>query len=188
MQWFRRARPADASWNVAKTALQVVLFWGLFLFVIPPVIVDAASAVGYPPRPTAFLRMVGVTLFAVASALGLLSAFTMAFHGAGTPLPLDAPRALVVSGPYAWVRNPMALAGLTQGIALALWHGSIAIVGYVIAGGMLWHVAVRPFEEVDLARQFGSAFFEYKHRVPLWLPRRPQRSGAAARPQSTGHQ
>ena len=159
MQWFRRARPADASWNVAKTALQVVLFWGLFLFVIPPVIVDAASAVGYPPRPTAFLRMVGVTLFAVASALGLLSAFTMAFHGAGTPLPLDAPRALVVLTVRVGAKSDGA-AGLTQGIALALWHGSIAIVGYVIAGGVLWHVAVRPFEEVDLARQFGSAFFD----------------------------
>ena len=159
--------------------MQVVVFWGLFLFVLPPIVVDLAAAVGYPARPTTVLRSIGVLLFAIASVLGLLSAFTMAVHGGGTPLPLDAPRMMVVTGPYAWVRNPMALAGLAQGMAIALWHGSVAVLAYVLAGGVLWHVAVRPFEEADLACQFGPAFHEYKNRVPLWLPRRP--SGAESR-------
>ena len=170
MQWFRRARPAAASWNLAKTAIQVVVFWGLFLFVVPPIVVDLAAAAGSLPRPTAFLRTIGALLFVAASTLGLLSAFTMAIHGSGTPLPFDAPRSLVVSGPYGWVRNPMALAGLAQGMAVALWHGSVAVLGYVIAGGVLWHVAVRPFEEADLARTFGTSFYAYKRHVPLWLP------------------
>jgi protein-S-isoprenylcysteine O-methyltransferase Ste14 len=153
--------------------MQVVVFWGLFLFVLPPLLVSLAATLGHEPRPTPFLRATGVALFAVASSIGLLSAFTMAVQGMGTPLPLDGPRALVVTGPYAWVRNPMAVAGLAQGFAVALWHGSVAVLLYVVAGGVVWHVAVRPFEEADLLREFGPAFVEYRNRVRLWVPRRP---------------
>lgn len=173
MQWFRRARPAAASWNLAKTMMQVVVFWGLFLFVLPPFVVTLAATFGYEPHPSLYLRAIAVALFALASALGLLSAVTMAVRGSGTPLPLDAPRALVMTGPYAWVRNPMAVAGLAQGGAVALWHGSIAVLFYVVAGGVLWHVVVRPLEEADLLREFGPAFIEYRDRVRLWVPRRP---------------
>ena len=41
----------------------------------------------------------------------------MAVTGRGTPLPFDAARDLVVSGPYRLVRNPMVVAGLTQSLA-----------------------------------------------------------------------
>ena len=91
----------------------------------------------------------------------------MAVHGQGTPVPFDGPRRLVVTGPYTLVRNPMAIAGLVQGMAVALWHGSVAVSAYVIAGGILWHFVVRPREEEDLARTFGAAFVDYKGRVPL---------------------
>ena len=70
----------------------------------------------------------------LASALGLASAAAIATQGDGTPLPIDAPRRLVVSGPYAWVRNPMAVAGIAQGFGVALWHGSWVVAFYVIAG------------------------------------------------------
>lgn len=173
MQWFRRARPATVSWNLAKTAVEIVVFWGVFLFVLPPWVVLVASRLGIPAFVSDTSRVLAALLFVGASALGLVSGFTMSVQGQGTPVPLDAPRRLVVTGPYAWVRNPMAIAGLAQGMAVALWHGSVAVVAYVIAGGVLWQLVVRPHEEADLARTFGAAFFEYKSRVPLWLPCRP---------------
>ncbi len=179
MQWFRRAPPAAASWNLAKTAVQIVAFWGLFLFVLPPLVVNIAARFGFLSQPTALLRAIGAVLFVGASTLGLFSAFTIVVHGCGTPLPLDAPRAMVVTGPYAWVRNPMALAGLTQGLAIALWHGSIAVAAYVVLGGAMWHIVVRPHEEADLARTFGAQFVDYKKRVPLWWPCRPDRRPSA---------
>jgi protein-S-isoprenylcysteine O-methyltransferase Ste14 len=95
----------------------------------------------------------------------------MALRGRGTPLPLDAARVLVVTGPYAWVRNPMAVAGLAQGAAVALWHGSAVVGAYVVAGGLFWHIVVRPLEEANLAHTFGRSFEEYRDRVPLWWPR-----------------
>lgn len=120
MQYFRRARPATASWNLTKTAAEIVVFWGVFLFVLPPWVVVASARLGVPSFASDASRVLAVLLFAVASALGLVSGFTMAVQGQGTPVPLDAPRRLVVTGPYALVRNPMAIAGLVQGMAIAL--------------------------------------------------------------------
>jgi protein-S-isoprenylcysteine O-methyltransferase Ste14 len=171
MQWFRRARPATFSWNLAKTAIQVVIFWSLFLFVIPRFIDQLGARLGMTPGSSPSGRVAAALLFVMASACGLWSAATMALHGRGTPLPLDAPRELVLAGPYAWVRNPMAVAGLAQGCAVAVWHGSVAVAIYVLAGGFLWHVVVRPREEADLNRRFGVAYEQYRRHVPLWVPR-----------------
>ena len=171
MLWFRRAGPASSSALLARTAVQVVTFWGLFLFVLPPLIArldrDVADAIHVPhTRPAA------VVLFVIASSLGIASALTMVTRGRGTPLPIDGPRHLVVSGPYAWVRNPMAVAGLTQGAAVALWLRSPLVLAYALAGGVLWHRFVRPLEESHLLASFGEEYRAYRARVPLWLPRR----------------
>lgn len=171
--YFRQARPASRSWNLAKTALQIVLFWGTFLFVLPPLVVEFGTRLGVPVLVSPLLKNAGALLFVAASLLGLASAATMASLGDGTPLPLDSPRRLVTTGPYAWVRNPMAVAGLTQGFAVALWHGSIAVVIYVVIGGLIRNHVARPLEEQDLVRIFGREFTDYRDRVPIWIPRRP---------------
>jgi protein-S-isoprenylcysteine O-methyltransferase Ste14 len=150
----------------------------VFLFLIPPALVVLSTGLGVPLGPSAAGRIVAAVVFTAASALGLVSAMTMAVRGRGTPLPFDGARELVVTGPYAWVRNPMALAGLAQGAAVALWHGSALVGIYVVAGGFFWHVVVRPLEEADLARAFGDTFERYRARVPLWWPRRPFPRGA----------
>ena len=171
MRWFRHAAPTTASALLARTAVQVVIFWGIFLFVLPPMIArldrGAAEVLRVPHT-----RPLAAVLFVIASALGLASAVTMVARGRGTPLPIDGPRHLVVSGPYAWVRNPMAVAGLMQGAAVALWLRSPLVLVYVVAGGVLWHWFVRPFEESHLAASFGDDYRAYRARVPLWLPRR----------------
>ncbi|HET9371943.1 MAG TPA: methyltransferase [Vicinamibacterales bacterium] len=174
MYGFRRARPAESSRNVAKTAIQIVFFWGTFLVMLPAIVAAFERDAGVPQFPTSAGRVVAALAFIGASVLGLASAFTMATTGKGTPLPYDAPRRLVTTGPYAWIRNPMAAAGMGQGAAVALWYGSIAVLAYVIAGGVIWHVAVRPLEEQDLVQVFGEPYIRYQSRVPLWWPRRPR--------------
>src|SRR5687767_13965794 len=106
MDWFRRAAPASTKALLVRTALQVAVFWGIFLFVLPPMIArfEGAPAIA----PATYVRPLAVVVFVVASALGLTSAFTMVTRGLGTPLPLYGPRHLVVTGPYGVVRNPMA--------------------------------------------------------------------------------
>jgi protein-S-isoprenylcysteine O-methyltransferase Ste14 len=176
---FRNARPAPARRHVARTALQIVVFWGLFLGVIPVVLAWLEHRWQlHVPFPFVVVA-VGIAVFALASALGLWSAFAMTTRGAGTPLPSDATTRLVATGPYRFVRNPMAMAGIVQGAAVGLALPSWIVVVYAIAGSAVWNYVVRPVEERDLLAKFGAPYAEYCARVRCWVPRIPARTVGA---------
>lgn len=120
----------------------------------------------------ALKNIVAVSVFVLASLLGLSSGMTMAINGEGTPLPLDCTKKLVVRGPYRYVRNPMAIAGLVQGTAVGIWLGSWSILLYVLVGMFLWDRIVRPIEEFDLQQRFGDKFEDYQKKVRCWVPNR----------------
>lgn len=168
----RQARSSSPAWNLAKTATQIIVFWGLLLFVVPALIRQLEARVGLNTFLLPFQQPLAAALFIALSLLGLWSGFTMARSGKGTPLPLDSPRRLVVSGPYAYVRNPMAVAGLGQGMMVGLWMGSAFVLTYVLIGGWVWQCLVRPLEEADLLRHFGAAYEAYRREVRCWLPMR----------------
>lgn len=173
----RRARPSSAVWNVTKTLAQTAVFWTVFLLLIPQMLAAAERSVGI--TRFAFPATIAWTVFALASTLGLTSGVAMAVHGEGTPLPLDAPRKLVARGPYRYVRNPMAIAGLTQGAAVACLLGSWAALAFVGAGFIVWNYIVRPIEEADLELQFGEEYRSYLRSVRCWFPRFPGYSSGA---------
>ncbi|MCU0705291.1 MAG: isoprenylcysteine carboxylmethyltransferase family protein [Fimbriiglobus sp.] len=168
----RMARPASAGWNLLKTYAQSVVFWSLFLGVIPAGLYAAEGAVGLGSwrfgGPISLWA--GVILFALGGTLGLTSCTVMALCGRGTPLPADCPRQLVIAGPYRHIRNPMAVAGLSQGLAVGLALGSPAVIAYALVGGPLWNILVRPWEEYDLEMRFGDAYRRYRAAVRCWWP------------------
>ncbi|MFE5672715.1 methyltransferase family protein [Agromyces sp. NPDC056523] len=167
-------RPADAraatSAHVTSTLVEIVIFWGFFLAALPFVLSWLEErwglAVPFPPAATPL----GVTVFVLASALGVWSAAAMSTRGAGTPLPAAMPNRLVIAGPYRFVRNPMAIAGIVQGVAVGLMLGSWMVVVYAIAGSLVWNYAIRPLEESDLERRFGDEFRRYRSSVRCWWP------------------
>lgn len=165
---FRAARDGPVGRQVIKTAMQVAIFWGVFLGAIPLVLVRLERWWGLPDFQGAIAPWLGWGVFGVAGGLGLWSGLTMSVAGRGTPLPMDCPRALVVTGPYAYVRNPMAIAGLTQGAAVGLMLGSFAVLAYVAAGAVAWNWFVRPLEERDLRERFGPQYSAYCRCVPCW--------------------
>lgn len=155
--------------NLAKTAVQIVVFWSFFLYLVPTVIVAVERNVGFPrfqPLPLA-----GWLLFTAMGAIGLYSGTIFAVRGGGTPLPLDTTTQFIVLGPYRYIRNPMAVAGTVQGVAVGLILGSLLVIAYSVAGMILWHVFARPWEEEDLAERFGEPYEEYRRRVRCWIPR-----------------
>ncbi|WP_341873828.1 isoprenylcysteine carboxylmethyltransferase family protein [Leucobacter coleopterorum] len=83
-------------------------------------------------------------------------------------------RQLVVTGPYRFVRNPMAVAGVSQAVAVGLMMNSWLVVAYALCGSLVWNWIIRPLEEADLAERFGAAFEEYRAQVACWIPRWPQ--------------
>jgi protein-S-isoprenylcysteine O-methyltransferase Ste14 len=170
----REAPRASATWNVCKTLGQTVVFWGLFLFVFPNAIVRLETHFGLDGYqfPATWAVVLGIVLFTLGGTLGLRTGLLVAVRGEGTPMPQDCPRVLVVTGPYRYVRNPMAIAGLTQGVAVGLILGSPGVVLYALAGGPVWHFFVRPWEEADLEHRFGAAYNAYRQHVRCWWPRR----------------
>ena len=170
MKLFRVARPAAPARHVAVTALQIVAFWSTFLWILPTAVQRFGTMLGEPSFALPWLAWFGPALFALASALGLASAWCMSTRGHGTPLPMASPREVVTAGPYRCVRNPMALAGIAQGFAIGLWRDSPLVVLYATAGGGVWHVLARPPEERDLLARFGERYAAFRNTVPLWLP------------------
>jgi protein-S-isoprenylcysteine O-methyltransferase Ste14 len=170
---FRPAPPRSALHNVAWMAVQSVVIWGIALFLLPFLIVALEHRLG--GHSVSWLRnpVVAVLLFLVCSALNIFAGVELAVRGAGTPLPTAAPRHLVLSGPYRYLRNPMAVAGIGQGISVGLWFGSWIVIGYALAGAVVWHYGIRDAEERDLLARFGNAYAQYRTAVPLWRTRYP---------------
>jgi len=177
-RWFREAEPASKGVRALRTVGDAVLFTGVFLGLVPVLLRLFEDTYGLP-------RVQGLPWEPIAVAIVLLNGFGLVAglwfvkEGEGTPLPVDTAAQLVVSGPYSWIRNPMAAAGIAQGVLLSLALGSWLTLAYSLFGGLFWHVFVRPIEEEDLARRFGEPYRRYAEAVPLWRPRLgPWRPGA----------
>ncbi len=166
-----------AAWCLTKTMLQLVAFWTVFLVLIPKSILYGEDALGV--RRFVGGEPLGVVLFGMASVLGLYTAVLMARQGLGTPLPLDPPQRLVTSGPYRVVRNPMAVSGISQAVAVGLMAGSNTVVLYAIIGAFIWHFVVRPWEEANLFLRFGDEYWAYRQQVRCWVPFRKRRTNYA---------
>lgn len=169
-------RPADtgaaASAHLAVTTAQILMFWSLFLGAIPLVLTFLEERWGLMMMPFPSIAVpAGVVVLVLASALGLWSAVAMSTRGGGTPLPAAMPNRLVVAGPYRFVRNPMAVAGIVQGVAVGLILSSWLVIAYAIAGSLLWNFVVRPLEEADLEARFGDEYRRYRSAVRCWWPR-----------------
>ncbi|KZX20319.1 methyltransferase family protein [Rathayibacter tanaceti] len=167
--------------HLAATLGQIAVFWGGALLVIPVGIAALESrwGVGLPAVPPVVVGA-GALLLVAASMLGIWSALTMSLLGDGTPLPIAMTNRLVIAGPYRWVRNPMAVAGIAQGVAVGMLLSSWLVVLYALLGAVVWNQAVRPLEEADLVARFGSDFERYRSRVRCWVPRRPERHPPAS--------
>jgi protein-S-isoprenylcysteine O-methyltransferase Ste14 len=173
---YRRARPAGGWWNVTKTLLEILVFWFVVLIALPIAIsiVEVELAVQrFPGFPA-----LSATLLGLFSLLGIWAALTIAIAGRGTPLPLDEARRLVTSGPYAYVRNPMAIAIAGQGAAIVLALGSIPVMLYFLILIAWMYFYSRPREERHLRERFGQRWTDYRKHVRAYRPRlTPYRPG-----------
>ncbi len=163
----RRAASRLGSFGL-ETVLQSALIWMLFLVLVPWLMLIEFGR--WPVRLEPWSLAAGSLLLLASSVVGVQSARVLVRVGQGTPLPLAAPNRLVVSGPYRFVRNPMAMAGLGQGFGVAVITRSLEIAVYVGLGMIVWNYLVRPVEEAELRRTFGSGYDHYTRRVRCWIP------------------
>lgn len=165
---FRESKSKNTWSNTLKTILQIISVWSITLILFPWVILDAFQI---EITSSETIRVLSYLIFAISSLLGLSSAYVLVKQGQGTPLPADQTKKLVVSGTYKYVRNPMAIAGMGQGLSIALYFSSIHIFLYTLVGGLIWHTVVRPIEEKNMLKRFGEEYQIYKNKVNLWIPK-----------------
>jgi protein-S-isoprenylcysteine O-methyltransferase Ste14 len=167
------------SVNVAKTLVQIAIFWSFFLALVPWLLLSLENALGLGRYrfETPATHWIGGALFLAMGAIGFSCGMLFAVFGSGTPLPLDTATKLVILGPYRYVRNPMAITGLVQGIGVGVYYGSPFTILYAVCGIFVWDRLARPWEEADLARRFGEPYVRYRESVRCWIPRlRPYRA------------
>jgi protein-S-isoprenylcysteine O-methyltransferase Ste14 len=169
---FRLAKESSTNWILSKTFAQIFVVWTLILVVFPYFITILEDKLGVARFSSPSQKIIAAAFFLAISFIGVSSAVTMSRIGRGTPLPLDAATKLVVSGIYAHVRNPMAISGIGQGLAVALFLGSPIVALYALMGATLWQLVFRPLEEEDLRNNFGLDYENYCREVSCWIPNR----------------
>jgi protein-S-isoprenylcysteine O-methyltransferase Ste14 len=125
--------------------------------------------------PDSFLGSLGVATglaaFGVGVTLFVASLRRFASEGDGTLAPWDPPRALVIRGPYRYVRNPMISGVLGVLLGEALFLRSLPHFVWLLAFLALNLIYIPLVEEPQLERRFGQAYRNYCANVPRVLPR-----------------
>ena len=169
-------------WYVVRHVVSIIALPGLVAILVPHWLARrndvrlerAADAGGL------LLQVLGVAALLVGLTLFAWSLHNFATRGRGTLAPWDPPRALVVQGPYRFVRNPM-----ISGVIFVVGGEALILLSLPHALWAVAFVAINalyiPFvEEPSLERRFGAAYREYTRHVRRFLPRlRPWRQGAA---------
>ena len=153
---------------LARAITYAVLFIGLVLIYVPARLLEWTGIV--PPATIGIQQIAALVIGTLGMLIALWCVFTFTSRGQGTPAPFDAPRKLVVQGPYSYVRNPMYLgAGITL-VAAALYYGSLTLLGYAALFFAITHLFVVWYEEPTLRDSFGATYVTYCNQVNRWWP------------------
>ena len=121
--------------------------------------------------PISWWRYAGLVMI-VGGAIPLVDSIVrFVREGRGTPEPLHPTEALVVSGLYRYVRNPMYLGVLTMIAGQAVLFGNGEIVLYGACAAVIMHEFVLWYEEPTLRRRYGTHYDAYCEHVSRWIPR-----------------
>lgn len=148
----------------------IVFFFGL----VPEWAADLNEEQGWPRWRSPVGQVLGVALFLAGIGLALYCSRLFARVGKGTPVPIDPPKALVVSGLYRFSRNPIYVAQVAVLLSYFLYSGEIALLAWAAIWALLVQCFVVWVEEPGLQRRFGADYLEYTRTVPRWLGIRRQ--------------
>lgn len=153
-----------------RTALYMAAFGSSTLLYLPALLLALVEIPTWPPRAGAPGLVTAGGLAVLAVSLGGWAVQSFAEAG-GTPLPFDPPRRLVITGPYAYLRNPMQVSGVL--CALALWaaYGSWLLAVYAVDLILISELIFARHEEPQLLARFGDPYIRYRTAVHRWWPR-----------------
>lgn len=155
----------------------------LFTLLVPgtvAVYIPLLISRGHNSASSPLLCIAGSALIALGASVYTWCVWDFAAFGRGTPLPLAAPKRLVVRGLYRYTRNPMYLGVLSVVLGWAALRPAAAgaLLLYAALVAVAFHIFVVRYEEPKLRALFGAAYDAYAAQVGRWLPR-PTRTRSA---------
>lgn len=160
-------------WIAMRTVAWVTLFLGGWYWLSQWL--RRFDPAGGAPLPH-WTPAIGLPLMIAGGALAAWCIVTFVTRGRGTPSPFDAPRRLVIRGPYRFTRNPMYVGALSLLIGLALVQRSLAVLALAAFALTFVTLFVRLYEEPTLRESFDGEYEAYCRDVPRWLSRLSPRS------------
>lgn len=151
--------------------IRALIYSALFLWLWALLVPQWLGLTARGPATMGAFQYAGIVVGATGLGLALWCIWNFAMRGRGTPFPADAPRELVVNGPYRFVRNPMYVGGAALIAGSAVYLQSAAFALYAIGFFALTCIVVLLYEEPHLSSVFGESYARYKASTPRWIPR-----------------
>lgn len=153
----------------------------LFVIVLPATIVLLGDVmdgwIGLPNgTPGWFQVLIGVLMALGGFAFGIWSVYALFVRGRGTPLPWIATQRLVITPPYSYCRNPMALGTIVAYLGIVIMAGSWSALILVILLAAALILYIRDNEEEAMVSRFGKDYEIYRRSTPFIIPRFLRRS------------
>ncbi len=150
------------------TLIFLFLLLPFFLIFIPVAILTSPENAYY--FNIGLYRHIGIVPIVLGAIIYIYCSASFVFVGRGTPIPFTPTKALIVSGLYRFVRNPLYIAGVLVLTGEGIYFQSAGLFVYclVMFGFFNFHVLM---EESILAEKFGASYEAYRKSVPRWIPR-----------------
>lgn len=90
----------------------------------------------------------------------------------GTPVPINPPPKLVVTGPYAYTRNPMLTGIFTLLFGFGVLFESVSLLIIFTPFFIFINVwQLKAIEEPELVKRLGQDYIAYRNETPMFFPR-----------------
>jgi protein-S-isoprenylcysteine O-methyltransferase Ste14 len=166
-----RTATGDANRRLLLTPLVALIFLTFIILLI----IAASLTDAWLKLPSISFAPWTIILAVVLLAAGILFyGWTMVnfMRARGTPVPINPPKELVVSGPYAHSRNPMLTSIYLIFFGAGILWGSLSFTLFYTPLFILVNsFYIRQVEEREMELKFGQAYRDYKKRVPMYFPR-----------------
>jgi protein-S-isoprenylcysteine O-methyltransferase Ste14 len=168
---FRMATAGESRKRWLYTALVAFLFaCFLALFFIGAYFTDKwlnLPAIVYQPW-----NLVLGLLLVVPGALAVTWTYVQFFRARGTPVPINPPQKLIITGLYVYSRNPMLIGIFLVFFGMGVLTGSISLT-FIFSPLLVlfFYFQITKVEEKEMELKFGQDYLEYKKRVPRFFPR-----------------
>lgn len=164
--------------NTTKDTLSLTLQMVLFILLVPVLYATGLNfdrAFGWDMDTPLLFRALTVVIIISGAVLFMWTMRTLFMAGHHIPTSANPTPKLVVSGPFAYVRNPHALAiGIWLfGFSLFFSSAGFLLVTFVLFAIILY--VMKFGEELELEERFGIEYTEYKKNTPFIIPRISQK-------------